>query len=67
MLRSLRIFCDLVETGSFTETAHRNYLTQSAISQHLKTLESKLGHRLLERYHQEAAITPAGTLVYDAA
>jgi DNA-binding transcriptional LysR family regulator len=39
MIRSLRIFSDLVETGSFTETAHRHYLTQSAISQHLKALE----------------------------
>ena len=67
MIRSLRIFCDLVETGSFTETAHRNYLTQSAISQHLKALEDKFGHRLLERYHQDAAATPAGTLLYDAA
>ena len=67
MLRTLRIFCDLVETGSFTETAHRNYLTQSAISQHLKVLESKLGHRLLERHHHQAVITPSGTLVYDAA
>ena len=67
MLRSLRIFCDLVETGSFTETAHRNYLTQSAISQHLKALEGKLGHPLLERHHHQAVITPSGTLVYDAA
>ncbi|MBI3324099.1 MAG: LysR family transcriptional regulator [Candidatus Omnitrophica bacterium] len=67
MLRSLRIFSDLAETGSFTETAHRNYLTQSAVSQHLKALESKLGHRLLERRHHQAVITPAGTLVYDAA
>lgn len=67
MIRSLRIFCDLVETGSFTETAHRNYLTQSAISQHLKALEGKFGHRLLERHHHQAVITPSGTLVYDAA
>ncbi len=67
MIRSLRIFCDLVETGSFTETAHHNYLTQSAISQHLKALEDKLGHRLLERHHHQAVITPSGTLVYDAA
>lgn len=67
MLRSLRIFCDLVETGSFTETAHRNYLTQSAVSQHLKALEGKLGHNLLKRHHHQAVITPSGTLVYDAA
>ena len=67
MIRSLRIFCDLVETGSFTETAHRNYLTQSAISQHLKALERKFEHRLLERYHQEVAVTSTGALLYDAA
>ena len=67
MFRSLRIFCDLVETGSFTEAAHRNYLTQSAVSQHVKALEGKFGHRLLERYHLRVAVTPAGKLLYEAA
>lgn len=68
MLRSLQIFRDLVETRSFTETGRRNYLTQSAVSQHLSTLERKLGHRLIERENRrQIGLTQAGQLVYAAA
>lgn len=66
MIRSLRIFCDLVETRNFTETGRRNYLTQSAVSQHLKALEQKFGRRLLERTHRQIGLTPPGRLVYEA-
>ncbi len=68
MLRSLQIFRDLVETRSFTETGRRNYLTQSAVSQHLSTLERKLGQRLIERENRrQIGLTQAGHLVYAAA
>lgn len=67
MDRSLKIFCDLVETHSFTETGRRNYLTQSAVSQHLKALETKFGHRLIERHHRQLSLTRSGQLVYEAA
>lgn len=67
MDRSLKILCDLVETQSFTETARRHYLTQSAISQHLKALEAKFGHRLLERRPKHLTLTRPGQLVYEAA
>ncbi len=67
MLRSLRILSDLVLTQSFTETARRNYLTQSAVSQHLKALESKLGRRLVERGHGQVRLTSAGTTALEAA
>jgi DNA-binding transcriptional LysR family regulator len=65
MIRSLRIFCDLVDTQSFTETGRRNYLTQSAVSQHLKALEEKFGHRLIDRSRQGLSPTASGRLVYD--
>lgn len=67
MIRSLRIFCDLVESQSFTETGRRNYLTQSAVSQHLKSLEEKFGHRLIERGHRQITTTAPGRLVYESA
>ncbi|MBI4342721.1 MAG: LysR family transcriptional regulator [Candidatus Omnitrophica bacterium] len=67
MIRSLRLFCDLVETRSFTTTGRRHYMTQSAVSQHLKALEAKLGHRLIERDRRHLAVTAHGRLVYDAA
>ena len=66
MIRSLRIFCDLVTTQSFTEAAQRNYLTQSAVSHHLKALEEKFGHRLVERGRQQVRLTRAGVLVLEA-
>ena len=66
MIRSLKIFCDLVETQSFTETARRNYITQSAVSHHLKALEAKFGHRLLERRPRPARLTQPGRTVYES-
>lgn len=66
MIRSLRLFRDLVQTQSFTEAAHRNYLTQPALSHHLKALEEKFGHRLVERGRGQIRLTQAGALVLEA-
>jgi DNA-binding transcriptional LysR family regulator len=66
MLRSLRIFHDLVQTQSFTETAHLNYLTQPAVSHHLKALERKFGRQLVERGGRRIRLTRAGALVLEA-
>ena len=66
MIRSLQIFCDLVDSRSFTRTARQHALTQSAISQQLKVLETKLGHRLVGRDHRHLEITEQGRLVYAA-
>lgn len=33
----------VVETGSFTEAARELYLTQPAVTRHVKALESELG------------------------
>ncbi len=67
MIRSLQIFRDLLETQSFGETARRNYLTQSAVSHHLKTLEQKFGRRLVERGRRRVRLTRAGAQVLEAA
>src|SRR3989338_10066150 len=66
MIRSLRLFRDLVQTQSFTEAAHRNYLTQSAVSHHLKVLEEKFGHRLVERGRRQIRLTRTGVLLLEA-
>lgn len=67
MLRSLQFFLDLVSTENFTETADRNYMTQSAVSRHIKSLEEKLGHRLVARGRGKFKLTSAGELTRDAA
>ena len=66
MMRSLRLFRDLVQTQSFTETARRNYLTQSAVSHHLKALEQQFGRRLIERGRKQVRLTRAGVLLLEA-
>lgn len=67
MIRSLLIFRDLTLTQSFTETANRNYITQSAVSHHLKALENKLGHTLIERTRRSLQLTKAGEITLEAA
>lgn len=66
MLRAFRIFRDLVTTQSFTETARQNYLTQSAVSHHLKALEETFGQRLVERGRGQIRLTRAGVLFFEA-
>src|SRR5947207_1014916 len=35
-IETLKIFCDLVETRSFSQAAERNFVTQSAVSQQVR-------------------------------
>src|SRR5262249_15894904 len=48
-VETLKTFCDLVETGSLSRAARLNLVTQSAVSQQLRTLERRYGRRLIER------------------
>lgn len=63
----LRTFCALVELGSFSRTAEKRYITQSAVSQQLAQLESAYKCRLLDRKKRPFGLTKAGELFYNAA
>jgi DNA-binding transcriptional LysR family regulator len=67
-IETLKIFCDLVETQSFSQAAERNFVTQSAVSQQVRGLEEKFRRRLLERVRgrREVSLTEAGRTFYDA-
>jgi DNA-binding transcriptional LysR family regulator len=67
-IETLKIFCDLVETKSFSQAAERNFVTQSAVSQQIRGLESKFKRRLLERVRgrRELHLTHAGEVFYQA-
>ena len=65
-IETLKVFCDVVETGSFSMAASQNFITQSAVSQQLRTLESKYHCKLLERGRSGAKPTPAGEILYRA-
>jgi DNA-binding transcriptional LysR family regulator len=58
--RQLRAFAILAETGSFSETARRLNLTQSAISHSIRALEGDVGCRVLDRLGKTAVLTEAG-------
>ena len=58
--RQLRAFSILAETGSFTETARRLHLSQSASSHAIKALEEEVGCRLLDRVGKKVILTQAG-------
>lgn len=65
-IETLKIFCDLVETESFSQAAERNFVTQSAVSQQVRSLEEKFKRRLLERVRgrREVRLTNAGEVFY---
>jgi DNA-binding transcriptional LysR family regulator len=64
-LETLKAFCDLCETGSFTRAAELNFVSQSAISQKIRGLEERFGERLVERGGSSVVEpTEAGQLVY---
>jgi DNA-binding transcriptional LysR family regulator len=53
-------FLDLASSGSFSRTAERMHLTQSAVSARIRSLEQALNCRLFERDHNGAHLTEAG-------
>ncbi|MBC8128141.1 MAG: LysR family transcriptional regulator [Gloeobacteraceae cyanobacterium ES-bin-144] len=62
-LRQLRAFVAVVEEGSFTLAARRIFVTQSAVSHSLRTLEEQLSCKLLERGGKRVAVTAEGELL----
>ena len=62
-LRQLRAFVAVVEEGSFTLAARRIFVTQSAVSHSLRTLEEQLACKLLDRTGKRVAVTAEGELL----
>ena len=58
--RKLLAFVTLAHCGSFTQTAHELFITQSAVSHAIKSLEQDLECRLFDRLGRKARLTPAG-------
>ena len=49
LLKQMKYFITVVDCHSFTEAAEQCFISQSAISQQIKSLEKELGIRLFER------------------
>src|SRR5450759_4375457 len=65
--RQLVAFCAVVELRSFSQAAERLGVTQPAVSMQIRTLEEKLGHRLLDRSGRRVEPTEAGLRLYRGA
>jgi len=64
-IESLKVFCDLAETESFTKAAQVNKVTQSAVSQTIGALEKKFKSLLIERSKKNFRLTPEGDVLYE--
>jgi DNA-binding transcriptional LysR family regulator len=64
---SLKVFCDLTETESFTKTAQINGVSQSAVSQTISALERHFNSLLIERSKKNFRLTSEGDVLYQHA
>ncbi len=63
-LRHLRLFCQIVELGSFSLAAEEMHITQPAASLQVRSLEREIGAQLLDRSGREVIPTDAGEVLY---
>jgi LysR family transcriptional regulator, transcriptional activator of the cysJI operon len=63
-IETLKVFCDIIESGSFSYAASQNFVTQSAVSQQVRSLEEKYDCRLIERGRAGVKPTAAGQILY---
>lgn len=66
-IRDIRYFLELARQKNFTKTAAHFYITQSALSQKIHSLERELGVRLFDRSNRSVTLTPAGRLLHEQA
>ena len=58
-----KVFFYVAQSLSFSEASKHLYISQSAVSQSIKTLERKLGQPLFIRSTKKVQLTPAGQLL----
>ena len=64
-LDSLKIYQEVVRTGSFSVVARQREVSPSSITRVVNQLEQQLGTRLLQRSTRRLALTEAGKLFFD--
>src|SRR5436853_5813244 len=65
--RQLAAFCEVVDRKSFSQAAERLGVTQPAVSLQIRSLEKRLGTKLLDRSGRRVERTEAGHRLYRAA
>lgn len=65
-IETFKVFSDLAETRSFSKAAVANGITQSAVSQQVRSLESKFQVTLIERSRKACTLTAEGKAFLEA-
>jgi len=66
-LEGMRVFAQVVESGSFSAAAERLGLSKALASKYVSQLEQRLGARLLNRTTRRLSLTEAGETYYRGA
>jgi LysR family transcriptional regulator, transcriptional activator of the cysJI operon len=66
-IEMLRLFCDLADSRSFSKTAEKALVSQSAVSQQLAQIEFIFKCQLFNRKKRPIELTKAGQLFYQGA
>jgi DNA-binding transcriptional LysR family regulator len=62
-ITQLRLFRDIAREKSFIKVAQKSYITQPAVSVHIKKLEHELGKKLFIRSPHNVQLTPEGSVI----
>lgn len=66
-IKRIKYFIDLVECRNFTETAKKNFVSQTTVSQQIAALEDEFNTQLIDRKQIPIEPTKAGWLFYGEA
>jgi len=65
-IENFKIFSDLVESESFSRAAKLNGITQSAVSQQLRSMERHFNVLIVDRSQKQFRLTQEGKRLYDS-
>ena len=63
-LNSLLVFHEVIKLRSFSKTAEKLFISQPAVSKHIKLLELRVGMGLIQRKRGAFALTEAGKILF---
>src|SRR6516225_5947940 len=64
-LTSLEVFGQVVESGGFSAAGRRLNMSATMVSNHVQSLEDRLGARLLNRTTRKVSLTETGKAYYE--
>src|SRR5215470_11470346 len=64
-LETIKVFCDLVNLGSFSKAATTNEISQPTVSRVVQQLEDRLGGQLIDRSKRPLQPTELGRAYYE--